>query len=264
VKTQVDMTGDDLISATDTGDLPANFKPTASFRQVIEAVELARTRQRKMLLITGAHGVGKSMTMRFYTRRRFGRYMECRPSYQPRHLVQDLCKLLGVLAGEGWSLSTSALANHLKASPKVVVLDEAQRLNYGGFDVLKYLADQAPGTLFVLLSSPSLSRRMDRWPDISSRCTMRVAVEPLSVDEFVELFQGEGFSLEALEEIHRISGGVLRVIGDLLEQIDIDLKTYAELGGNSIARGDLSATNIMESAVKVVDGAHLPIKGSKL
>ena len=240
------------LSKLDTSGLPLNFKPTTAFREVIEAIEYARERRKKLALVTGSHGVGKSTSLTYYAQKRAAVFWECPPGYQPKHVLADIAKYLGISTGTGWRMQTSIVIDQLRADPRIMILDEAQRLNYDGFDLLKYIADQSRCT-FIFSSSPSLAKRIERWPDIASRCGVRVDVKPMTLDEFIELYQGEKFALAALEEMHRLTGGVMRVLQDLIEQIDIDIAVWNGLEGKQqVSRGDLLALNVRESAEKVV------------
>jgi len=165
---------------------------------------------------------------------------ECQPSYHEKHLMRDLVRYLSISTGMGWQVQTSIVADRLKASPRTFLLDEGQRLSYAGMDLLKYLAD-ASGSTFALSASRILEKRIDRWPDISSRCTVRVRVDALDSEEFLKLYQDDGFTTEAVLELHHRSGGVMRVLQALLREID----------AQPTARGDLTSAQVRLIAERV-------------
>jgi DNA transposition AAA+ family ATPase len=207
----------DLQLSYDKDGLPERFKPTTAFRLVVERFHYAREVKAPIALVTGAHGAGKTTALRYIAHHEDVLFWECKPGYQEKHILSDIARKLGISVGDGWAMKTSVTVDHLTASPRTFILDEAQRLNYNGLDLIKYLADQS-GSTFVLSSSPSLEKRIDRWPDIASRCNVRLRVTTMSAEEFVELYQTDGFTPEALVELHRLSNGVMRTVQALLRE----------------------------------------------
>lgn len=240
----------DLASIADDKGLPEQFKSTTAFRLIVDRLNYAREVRAPLALITGTHGAGKTTALRYYAHREGVVMWECRPSYHEKHLMQDVASTLGVSAGVGWQTQTSIVVDQLRANPRFVLLDEAQRLSYNGMDLLKYLAD-ASGSTFALSASPSLEKRIDRWPDISSRCPVRVRVNTVSVEEFVELYQTEGFGKTTLLELHRLCGGVMRVLRAIMREIDIQLGIYNDRAQNAKTRADLAPVHIRTFAKRV-------------
>ncbi len=217
----------------DNNLLCPSFKPTKAFQRIVDGLEYAQSVGAPLALVTGAHGAGKTTAFRYYAQHKGAVMWECLPSYHEKYLMRDLVRHLGISAGMGWQVQTSIVTERLKANPRTFLLDEGQRLSYAGMDLLKYLAD-ASGSTFALSASPSLERRIDRWPDISSRCTVRVRVDALDSEEFLKLYQAEGFTTEAVLELHHRCGGVMRVLQTLLQKID----------AQPTARGDLTPAHI--------------------
>lgn len=233
-------------------DLPADFKPTRTVEDVLRGISLGRRIHASLVLIAGQNGAGKTTALRWYAaRHEDATYWEARAGYQPKHVLADIIRELPVRTGEGWRMQTSIAIEYLAAHPRVFLLDEAQRLNYDSLDLLKYVADNT-GSMFVLSASPSLAARIDKWPDIASRCPVRVVVRPLELDEFVELFQADGFSLEVLRQVHRLSRGVLRTIRALMVILDEFIVEFNAAGGKQLRRGDLTPGHVLELARMVV------------
>lgn len=241
------------LSRIDTTDgLPADFKPTRAFEEIINAIALGKRINANLVLITGQNGGGKTTALKVYTQTfPSAVYWEARAGYEPKHVLQDILSQLPVTTGEGWRLQTSAAIEYLTDHPQVFLLDEAQRLNYASLDLLKYIADNS-GSMFVLSASSSLATRIDKWPDIASRCPVRIEVRPVQLDEFVELYQNEGWSLEALQEIHRLSRGVMRTIKALFLVITDHLETMELESGRRLSRLDVAAAHVRVIAAGVV------------
>lgn len=239
----------DLSDLSDN-DLPPQFKSTSTFQTVVQTIDRARKLEVALALITGTHGAGKSTAVRVYGRKEPIRSWECRPGYHEKHLMRDIIRELGVSAGDGWFEQSSIVADQLKASPRTVVLDEAQRLNYAGLDLLKYLAD-ASGSTFVLIASPSLEKRIDRWPDIKTRCTVRAHVSDMDVKEFTALYKADGYSAEALVELYKLSKGVMRTIAAIMRQIDLEIEFHNTRTKRPLARKHLTIQHVRRIAKKV-------------
>ena len=240
----------DFDATEDDKGLPEHFKPTLAFRTILGQLNYAREIRAPLALVTGTHGAGKTTTLRHYANREGVWMWECLPNYHEKHLLRDLAERLGIYGGVSWAEQSSLVAQQLAASPRTFVLDEAQRMSYAGFDLLKYLAD-ASGSTFVLSASPSLVKRIDRWPDISSRCPVRVIVSTIEVEEFVELYQNEGFSKISLLELHRLSGGVMRVLKAILREIDTQLSIHSERTKRTVSRKELSPKHVRTFAQRV-------------
>jgi DNA transposition AAA+ family ATPase len=241
----------DLSVRFEESGLPANFKPTLAFRTVVERFNYAREVKAALALITGAHGAGKTTALRYIAHHEDVLFWECKPGYQAKHVLLDIAQRLGINTGQGWQMQTSITAEQMAENPRIFLLDEAQRLDYAGMDLLKYLADFS-GSTFVLSASPSLEKRIDRWPDIASRCSVRARVATISAEEFVELYQADGFTPETLVELHRLSKGVMRTVQALLREIDMHLAAFNERSGLNRTRKDFEPGHIRAIAEKVV------------
>lgn len=232
-------------------DLPPFFKSTKTFNQVVQTITRARRLKAPLALITGEHGAGKSTAAGIYSSKKNLRTWECPPRYHEKHLVADMVRELGVSIGQSLMERTSFIADRLANDPQTVVLDEAQRMNYVCLDWLKYLADRS-GSTFVLIASPSLERRMARWSEIDTRCTVRVHVKPMELDEFTALYKDDGYAAASLTEIFTLSKGVMRTTSAILKQIDLDLEIHNTRNRKTLKRSDLNVGQIRGSARKVI------------
>jgi DNA transposition AAA+ family ATPase len=241
------------LSRVETAEgLPADFKQTKTFDEIVDAIALGRRIEASLVLVTGQNGGGKTTALKVY-----GKsvphciYWECRAGYQPRHVLADIVRELPVSTGDGWRAQTSIAIEYLSSHPQTFLLDEAQRLDYASLDLIKYVADNS-GSMFVLSASPSLAARIEKWPDIASRCPVRLEVKPISLEEFVELYQMEGWSLDALQEIHKLSRGVMRTIRALFLVLDDYLASTREVSGARIERAEFAPGHVRAIAQGVV------------
>jgi DNA transposition AAA+ family ATPase len=227
----------------DSSVLPKNFKPTKAFGLCLDGMKRGLKRNAPLIGIGGANGAGKTSACRYFAHTEGVMMTEVATGVQPKHLLQMLCKRLGVDSGTGWMMQVEIVLSHLKSSPRTIILDEAQRLSYDSFDLLKYLGDNS-GSVFILVGSASMLTRIERWPDIDSRCPVKIKVEPLDVDEFVELYRPDGFQEEALVEIHDQCKGIMRNVVWLLIHIE------DALGRSKITKSELTPAHIRSLANK--------------
>lgn len=66
----------------------------------------------------------------------------------------------------------------------------------------------------------------------------------MELSEFTDLYLDEGFSEDALAEIHRATKGVMRTIKALLRVIDEELQEFKAHKGENVARLSLGAGHI--------------------
>lgn len=250
----------DFGSAEAVSVLPKGFRHTRAFDEIVFAIATGRRVEANLVLITGQNGGGKTTALKLFaatTPRSI--YFEARAGYEPKHLLGDVIRPLPIAAGEGWRLQSSAALAYLRDQPHVILIDEAQRLNYACLDLLKYLADNS-GSTCVLSASSSLATRIDRWPDISSRCPIRLEVKAIALEEFIELWQTDGWSLETLEEIHRVSRGVMRTIHYVVTLLENSLA--GDASRQARPRSEATPAHVRAIAQVVVPAA-LPTASSR-
>jgi DNA transposition AAA+ family ATPase len=237
-------------SRVDDDRLLRDFRQTRTFDQILWAITTGQRIAANLVLITGQNGGGKTTALKLFAATTHQAvYFEARAGYEPRHLLTDVIRALPVATGEGWRLQTSAAVAYLREHPNVFLIDEAQRLNYACLDLLKYLADNS-GSTCVLSASSSLATRIERWPDIASRCPVRLEVQPISLEEFVELWQVDGWSLEVLQEIHRVSKGIMRTIRYIFVVLEDSLR--GDERHPSVPRAEVTPAHVRAVAQSVV------------
>lgn len=220
---------------------------TPAVRLVVNRIAYAVKRGSPLCVVAGEHGAGKTTAATLYARSNpRALYWQVPPEYNAREIVADLCERLGIRAGEAWRVRTSVLTTYLKEHPHVVLLDEAQRLDYRALDMLKYIADSA-GVTIVLLGSPWLDRVIDRHTDIASRAWVRVRVQPIELEAFRELYAPLGYTPKTLKAVHEATRGVMRSIVALFDHLDEGLQSVP-----GMTRSDLTPDHVRGVADEVL------------
>lgn len=213
------------LKAADLKDtrFPANFKLTSNFKQIVSMIRLSWSMHDTFCLVTGANGCGKSTAAQFLSTQQGISLIHTPPKCQPKHVVDELAQILGVNAGSGWRTQTSVVISQLTEEPRLILWDEAQRLDYGCLDTLKYIGDES-GCTFALIANANLERIIQRNPDIDSRVGTRVRVGSMTLDEFVALYAPDGYSSEVLGEMHKLTNGVYRRVDRLLTKLHLAME----------------------------------------
>jgi DNA transposition AAA+ family ATPase len=238
----------DLPTATTPTPPPApTIHATPAVRLVVNRIAYAVKRRSPLCVVAGEHGAGKTTAATLYAQSNpRALYWQVPPEYNAREVVADLCERLGIRAGEAWRVRTSVLTTHLREHPHVILLDEAQRMDYRVLDMVKYIADHA-GITVVLLGSPWLDRVIDRHTDIASRAWVRVRVQPIELEAFRLLYSPLGYNAKTLKAAHEVTRGVMRSITALFEHLDEGLR-----GSPGMTRADLTPDHVRGVADEVL------------
>lgn len=237
----------------------ASFVKTKAFGRIAEALIYGSNMQIPFVLVTGVAGVGKTYTLTRYAAKNPGvLFWECPPKYEMENILRDLCKKMGISAGHGWRFQLSTIIDAIRETGglRMIILDEAQRINqnkridYSGFDVLKYLADQLKITV-VFSSTTDIESRLDRWADISSRIGVRVEAPLMDLKEFERLFKKD-FNRDVLKIMHDASKGRMRTVQHLLKHIHETIYIVEKNTGKTLSTLDLTPDDIMRITQKVV------------
>lgn len=220
--------------------LPQNWQSTKAFRSIIRTIEHGQSIDRAFILVTGPSGVGKTEALRFYARRKDVYYLLLAPDMSYKHLAYAVCDLIGISTGQGWGMQTNILATKLRDDPACIILDEGLRLNFKAYDWLRYLSDLSYNphtgrrTTFVLVDEEHLKGMLKRWSKIDSRIGLRLTVYPMDKPEFTDLYGEMGFTDNVLDEIYRLSQGVISRVDHVLRHFDKARRLMEDIEGITI------------------------------
>lgn len=235
--------------------------PTRHSTRMWEVVDTVRS-QKCLGLVCGVPGVGKTLTGRRYVdwqkwerdyqgvlpetwlSRKAARYMGAHAAATPKTLIRELCRTLGqeVNLHARWAAVSRAWADVKANGVDSLIVDEADRLDDVGLEVLRDLYDRA-GVSVIIMGTPKLVRRVERLPQLYSRIGFHYAYPPLTVGEtadfiaravtdwndpqigprFRERQEQRKWTVEegaAIEVVHRLTAGIPREIRRVMEQVD--------------------------------------------
>jgi general secretion pathway protein A len=195
--------------------------------------------------LTGEVGTGKTTIVRSLLERMPGHAdvaVILNPQLTPLQFVLTICEELGIFVRDQDAASIKDLVDilnkrlleaHAKGRRVVVIVDEAQNLSPETLEQVRLLTNlETPSQKLlqiILIGQPELREVLDRVElrQLAQRITGRYHLDPLSRAETAAYVNhrlkvaggnGEFFSPAALREVHRLSGGVPRIINVICDR----------------------------------------------
>ncbi len=189
------------------------------------------------------------------------------PRMSPPEFLLTLCEELGIGVPDEATrslkdlvdiLNTYLLRAHAAGKRVVLVVDEAQNLAPEVLEQVRLLTNLETNTQkllqIILIGQPELRELLDRLElrQLAQRITGRYHLDPLSAPETAAYVRhrlrvagatSEIFSRRALQRIHRLSGGVPRLINILCDR--------ALLGGYSLDRHHVTGALVRQAGGEV-------------
>ncbi len=156
-----------------------------------------RRRKPTMAIITGLPGMGKTIAVQDYLdnlapHARTALPMAIKIKVKPRSTPLALAKVIMDGLQEKYRGNTVfEIADEVSAAIerndlKLIIVDEADRLNEDSFEVLRHIFDKT-GCPIVLVGLPSILRVVDRHDQFSSRIGLRMQFKPLELEEVLSV-----------------------------------------------------------------------------
>ncbi|HKE95903.1 MAG TPA: AAA family ATPase, partial [Povalibacter sp.] len=195
--------------------------------------------------LTGEVGTGKTTVVRSLLERMPGHAdvaVILNPQLSPLQFVVTICEELGIFLRDDDTtnlkdlidtLNKRLLDTHAKGRRVVVIVDEAQNLSPETLEQVRLLTNlETPSQKLlqiILIGQPELRDVLDRVElrQLAQRITGRYHLNPLSKAETAAYVghrlqvagaNGEIFTAPALREVHRLSGGVPRIINVICDR----------------------------------------------
>lgn len=195
--------------------------------------------------LTGEVGTGKTTIVRSLLERMPGHAdvaVILNPQLTPIEFVLTICEELGIFMRDEDAASIKDLVDllnrrlleaHAKGRRIVVIVDEAQNLTPATLEQVRLLTNLETASQkllqIILIGQPELREVLDRVElrQLAQRITGRYHLAPLSRAETASYVNhrlkvaganGEIFSNAALREVHRVSGGIPRIINVICDR----------------------------------------------
>jgi general secretion pathway protein A len=195
--------------------------------------------------LTGEVGTGKTTVVRSLLERMPGHAdvaVILNPQLSPLQFVLTICEELGIFLREDDTTSLKDLIDvlnrrlldaHAKGRRVVVIVDEAQNLTTETLEQVRLLTNLETASQkllqIILIGQPELRVVLDRMElrQLAQRITGRYHLAPLSKSETASYVNhrlkvaganGEIFTDSALREVHRLSGGIPRIINVICDR----------------------------------------------
>jgi general secretion pathway protein A len=196
------------------------------------------------VLLTGEVGTGKTLLLRSLLEQRLEDVdiaLILNPRLSRREFIATICDELGIeYQGPPYSLkmlidtlTLHLLKTHAEGKHTVLVVDEAQNLNPRVLEQVRLLTNLETSRYkllrIILVGQPELQQMLERkdMRQIDQRITARYHLSPLNVQETgryiahrlaVAGIREDLFTPMALRLVHRVSGGIPRIINAICER----------------------------------------------
>lgn len=184
-----------------------------------------------MMLVTGEAGHGKSRTVQWFAAQQGGIYLRAKAAWTPHWMLREVVSELGQQPERHNEGLFSQALKPLAADPRPLVIDEIEHALHDSkcLETVRDLSDLTEIPV-ILVGMEGVTRRLQRYPQLSSRVTQTVTFGALTVED-VQAVLGQICEVEtangAAEEIYRQTGGFIRELMDAIAETE---RTGGRLG----------------------------------
>jgi general secretion pathway protein A len=219
---------------------PRFYVPSVKHEEARQRILYGVQARKGAVMLTGEIGSGKTLLSRALIlnlpRSKYDVALLANPSLPEKQFLGEILYQFGLPVGGSKAVQLRRLNEHLLSNARqgldtVLVIDEAQTiLEDRIFDEVRLLMNYQMNDRFlltlVLLGQPELRERVARIPQLMQRIAVRYHLERFDVDETQTYIQARLaaagftrmlFTVDAVEEIFRHTGGVCRLINALCD-----------------------------------------------
>lgn len=132
----------ELVARYQVKDATSDFVPTASATRILEVCDMAH-RLSCMNMIIGDAGLGKTTALKHYAATTKNVLLiETDTTYSVRMLLSEICRVSGIIAPRGNPSMMSAIIDRLRDSKRLLIIDEAELLNYRALETVRRIHDK--------------------------------------------------------------------------------------------------------------------------
>jgi general secretion pathway protein A len=219
---------------------PRFYVPSVKHEAARQRILYGIQARKGAVMLTGEIGSGKTLLSRALIldlpKAKYNVALLANPSLPEPQFLGEILYQFGLPVGGSKAVQVRRLNEHLLSNARggvdtVLVIDEAQTiLEDRIFDEVRLLMNYQMNDRFlltlVLFGQPELRGRIARIPQLMQRIAVRYHLEQFDVEETKAYIQGrlaaagcsqKLFTVLAVEEIHRRTGGVCRVMNTLCD-----------------------------------------------
>ncbi len=136
-------------------DIKSDFVATTTAKNILDVCAMAHT-MKDINLVIGEAGLGKTMALKQYAKTVENVVLiETDPTFSPKVLLVELCNKLGIVPTRNNHDNTTAIIEKLAGSERLLIIDEAELLNYKCLEIVRRIHDKS-GVGVILAGMPRL------------------------------------------------------------------------------------------------------------
>lgn len=136
-------------------DIKSDFVATTTAKNILDVCAMAHT-MKDINLVIGEAGLGKTMALKQYAKTVENVVLiETDPTFSPKVLLVELCNKLGIVPTRNNHDNTTAIIEKLAGSERLLIIDEAELLNYKCLEIIRRIHDKS-GVGVILAGMPRL------------------------------------------------------------------------------------------------------------
>jgi len=200
----------------------------ALFREAVKVVLDTEKGQPGLMVVWGFAGMGKTEASRKLAVEKHQSvvYVRVMQDWTPRAMLAAICVELNGMKPTRVELAKRAIIEELERSPKLIFMDEADRLNISLVEHLRDIHDES-GAPIAMIGEPSLYGSLTARRRIWDRVTQVVEFGPVITDDVV-MFGMKACDLkvkaEAAAELVRRCQGSFRLLYHLMKDLERQAK----------------------------------------
>jgi DNA transposition AAA+ family ATPase len=198
------------------------FVETATVRSIWRAIEITQDGE-DIALVVGEAGTGKTLAARHYCEQNpQAVFVEAGAVRNKTMMIREIARALDLpCSGSAGELAESVI-DRLRDTGKVVIVDEADQLNYASLNTLRRVSDLARcGLVFIGLPAfaHAVKNRARDFNQIASRVGTLLQVPTLSEDDAKTIASATGRKMDgqAFSSLYGLSKGSLRSFVKLMQ-----------------------------------------------
>lgn len=204
------------------------FVKTENYRNFVSAVKAVEQRgaaEAGMMLVYGVPGLGKSHIVSSWAAENGAIFLRANRDWTPRYALSELAAALEI-DGRGNSQSLFArLLKPIAANQLPIIIDEAEFTlanKAAALEKIRDISDRAENTV-ILIGMGNIQSSIKDYGQISSRIARVVEFKPSTLEDIQaackQLAEVE-MSPELMAEIHRLSGGKMREVLNMIAVVE--------------------------------------------